>query len=127
MTLLRTLWDRLGAWVALVAGVLCLIFGYVGVRGTAYVAEQMPYIISGGILGLFLLGVGATMWLSADLRDQWRALLDIRDELRAGATPSSAMGPGAAAFGPAAVAATTEADTVAGPGQGRRRSSSSTT
>ena len=80
LTILRILWDRLAAWVTVLAGLIAVILGIVGVRDNAYVAAQMPYIISGGILGLFLLGLGATLWLSADLRDQWRVLLEIRDQ-----------------------------------------------
>ena len=30
--------------------------------------------VSGGMFGLFLLGIGALLWLSADLRDEWRKL-----------------------------------------------------
>lgn len=82
LTILRILWDRLAAWVTVLAGLIAILLGVIGVRDNAYVAAQMPYVISGGILGLFLLGLGATLWLSADLRDQWRALLEIRDEMR---------------------------------------------
>jgi hypothetical protein len=61
----------------------------VGVSGTAYPADQLPYIISGGVGGIFLLGLGAMMWLSADLRDEWRKLDRIDENLarRAGAWP----------------------------------------
>jgi hypothetical protein len=81
ITLIRTLWDRFAATIAIALGLLALLLGYIGVRDTAYVAEQIPYIISGGLIGIFLLGVGATLWLSADLKDQWRALLDLREAL----------------------------------------------
>ncbi len=64
---LQLQWDRTLAWVLVAAGAVALIVGWVGVSGTAYSAEQLPYIISGGIGGIFLLGVGATLWLSADL------------------------------------------------------------
>ena len=72
--LLKSQWDRVGAWLLVVAGALALIFGWVGVSGKAYLANQLPYVISGGIGGIFLLGVGATLWLSADLRDEWQKL-----------------------------------------------------
>lgn len=81
LTVLRTLGDRVLAWALIAAGALALLLGYLGVRGTAYVVEQLPYIISGGLLGLFLLGLGTVLLLSADLRDQWRVLLDIRDDM----------------------------------------------
>jgi hypothetical protein len=72
--LLKSQWDRVGAWLLVLAGALALIFGWVGVSGKAYLANQLPYVISGGIGGLFLLGVAATLWLSADLRDEWQKL-----------------------------------------------------
>lgn len=78
---LRLQWDRGLAWVLVGAGALALIIGWVGVSSTAYAAEQLPYIISGGLGGIFLLGVGATLWLSADLRDEWRKLDRIEEAL----------------------------------------------
>jgi hypothetical protein len=88
LTVLRTLGDRVLAWVLIAAGALALLLGYLGVRGTAYVVEQLPYIISGGLLGLFLLGLGTVLLLSADLRDQWRVLLDIRDDMALSQSPA---------------------------------------
>jgi len=79
---LRLQWDRTLAWALVVAGAVALIIGWVGVSSTAYSAEQLPYIISGGIGGIFLLGVGATLWLSADLRDEWRKLDRIEEALQ---------------------------------------------
>ncbi len=79
---LRLQWDRALAWVLVAAGAIALIAGWVGVSSTAYSAEQLPYIISGGIGGIFLLGVGATLWLSADLRDEWRKLDRIEEALQ---------------------------------------------
>ena len=79
---LQLQWDRTAAWVLVAAGAIAVIVGWVGVSGTAYSAEQLPYIISGGIGGIFLLGVGATLWLSADLRDEWRKLDRIEEALQ---------------------------------------------
>lgn len=76
---LRVQWDRIAAVVFAVAGGVALIVGWVRLSGTPYPAEQLSFILSGGIAGLFLLGVGATVWLSADLRDEWRKL-DVIDE-----------------------------------------------
>ena len=82
LKLFRNQWDRTTAALAVAAGLIVLTFGWVGASGTRKTADQLPYIISGGILGLFLLGVGATLWLSADLRDEWRSLQEIRAEAR---------------------------------------------
>jgi hypothetical protein len=83
MTRLRSQWDRLLAGAAAVAGVVVLVLGWIGVSGSAYPAEQLPYIISGGVGGLFLLGLSSVLWLSADLHDEWRKLDRIEQAIRA--------------------------------------------
>jgi hypothetical protein len=70
----RVQWDRVAAWVAIALGGLFLIVGWQRVADEALTARQIPYILSGGIGGLFLLGLGGILWLSADLRDEWRKL-----------------------------------------------------
>lgn len=72
--LLKTQWDRAGAIGLTGLGALFLLLGWIGVSGTALLAEQAPYILSGGVGGVFLLGIGSTLWISADLRDEWRKL-----------------------------------------------------
>ncbi len=91
--LLRHQWDRVGAWVLVAAGGLCLIVGWWGASRQAYPAEQIPYAISGGIGGLFLLGLAAMLWCSADQRDEWRKLDDLERKL------DTALAPGVAAAG----------------------------
>jgi hypothetical protein len=75
-------WDRLAATILAGLGVLALVLGYLGVSGTVYPAEQLPYMISGGILGLFCLGGAGILYLSADMRDEWRKLDRIDASLR---------------------------------------------
>jgi len=81
LTILRSEWDRAAALAALAVGIAAMINGWVGVSGTAYSAEQMPYVVGGGLVGIFLLGVAAVLWLSADMRDEWRKLADLDDKL----------------------------------------------
>lgn len=84
MTRLRTQWDRAGAVATAAAGAIVLFAGWYGISGTAYPAEQLPYLISAGLGGLFLLGVSSVLWLSADLHDEWRKLDRIEQAIRAG-------------------------------------------
>lgn len=81
--LVRNQWDRTLAIVLAVAGLLALYLGYRGVADSLVPAEQIPYLASGGLFGMFLLGVGATVWLSSDLRDEWRRIDDLVDALDA--------------------------------------------
>ena len=81
---LRCQWDRAGAVACLAAGVVAMVVGYVGVSGTRETADQIPYVVSGGMVGLFLLGTGVMLWLSADMRDEWRKLDAIEQRMAAG-------------------------------------------
>jgi hypothetical protein len=78
---LRVAWDRAAALAVLVVGGMAIVFGWIGVSGEAYPAKQLPFLISGGVGGLFLLGVGALFWLSSDLRDEWTKLDRIEEAL----------------------------------------------
>jgi hypothetical protein len=71
---LKALWDRLLAIVLAVVALVVLLVGWKLISDTPFPAEQLPYMISAGIGGLALLGVAATVWLSADLRDEWHKL-----------------------------------------------------
>jgi hypothetical protein len=74
---LRNQWDRALAIAAVLLGAVSLLLGWIGISDAKLPAQQIPYLASGGLVGLFALGIGATCWLSADLRDEWRKLDDI--------------------------------------------------
>ena len=71
---IRIQWDRILSVACVLAGIAMLIVGWLGVSRTGYPADQLPYILSAGIGGLFVLGLGSTLWLSADMRDEWHKL-----------------------------------------------------
>jgi hypothetical protein len=76
--------------VLFTVGGVALLVGWVGASGTVFPAEQIPYLASGAAGGLFLLGLGATFWLSADLRDEWHKLDRLERRLFAEAAPANA-------------------------------------
>ncbi len=84
----RGQWDRIAAWILIGLGALAVVLGWLGVRTEALTQKQIPYVISGGIGGLLLVGVGAMLWLSADLRDEWRKL-DAIERAASSPPPSS--------------------------------------
>ena len=92
----RTQWDRALGALAVLVGAVVLFVGWLKISDTGFVAEQLPYLASAGLGGVFLLGLGGMLWLSADLRDQWRELRGIRARLDSPA----AAGPAPAAPGP---------------------------
>src|SRR5581483_2941687 len=80
---LRAEWDRLAGYGFLLAGAVALVFGFVGVRTSADVVDEISYLVTGGIGAVFLLGVGATLLLSADLHDDFRKLHRVEEKLDA--------------------------------------------
>jgi hypothetical protein len=87
--LLQLQWDRAAAVVCVLVGGLILVIGWFGASGTLDPGVQLPYIMSGGVGGVFFLGLGATLWLSSDLRDEWCKLDAIDETLKAlGETPN---------------------------------------
>ena len=86
--LVRTQWDRAGAVALVAAGLLALLFGWIGMSATVLTFQQLPYLLSGGLFGLALIAVGAALWLSADVRDEWRKI----DRLEAAINRAAANG-----------------------------------
>jgi hypothetical protein len=87
---LRQHWDRAAGWGSILVGAIVLLLGWLGVSDTVYPAEQIPYVLSGGVFGLFLCAVGAALLLSADLRDEWHKLDSIEEAIREGAVDNLA-------------------------------------
>jgi len=67
------------AVVAAACGGVALLVGYLGVSGTLDPGKQLPYLVSGGVGGLFLLGVAAALLFSADLGATREEIADLRD------------------------------------------------
>jgi hypothetical protein len=79
---IRARWDRVAAWACALAGVITLLLGWLGVSETAFTAKQAAYVAGCGLGGVFLIGVGGMVWLSADLRSEWRRLDRIEAAIR---------------------------------------------
>jgi hypothetical protein len=59
--------------IAIVAGLGTLAYTWSRVAGTAIVALQLPYVISGGFTGIALVVLGVlSMYLGAKRRDSWQ-------------------------------------------------------
>ena len=82
MAVMRAHWDRLLAVGCVVIGAVVAILGWIGISGTALAYRQLPYLISGGVGGALFVGVGLTVYLSADLQDEWRKLDSLQADLR---------------------------------------------
>jgi hypothetical protein len=82
--------DRVLAAGLVVAGLIALLVGWIGISGSGLAAEQLPYLISGGLGGIALIAIGCTMWVSADLQDEWRRLDALEERLGSLRTPTAA-------------------------------------
>ena len=102
---LRSEWDRVLGFSLVALGAVFLVIAYAGVSDSPYAAEQLSYIVSGGLGGLFCLGAGATFIITADIHDEWRKLDQVEDAVRSKAVtvtlPDSEEDSGAPAPAPA--------------------------
>lgn len=55
-------------YIFIVAGLIALFIGWYGAAGQSIVAKQIPYVASGGLLGVVLITVGNRVFLINDLR-----------------------------------------------------------
>ena len=87
---LKERWRALVAWLAVAAGAIALVVGWFGVSAQTIAAKQLPYLISGGLGGIALVGAGVGLLVAEDLRAERQRtgrleaeLLEVRDLLRA--------------------------------------------
>jgi hypothetical protein len=71
----------LGAVILLIVGIVFVILGWYGAANTNILTEQIPYLISGGLLGVALIIVAGFLGSSASLERENRELR--RDLMRA--------------------------------------------
>ena len=68
-------------------GIVVVLLGWYGAAHTPYVFEQIPYLISGGLLGLALVFVGSFLyfahWLTELLREQREQAAALAEAIRA--------------------------------------------
>ena len=74
---------RLAAGVCTAVGAVAVLAGYLGVRNTSDVALQIPYLLSGGVGGLTLVGLGALGFINYQQRVQARNNARLLEELDA--------------------------------------------
>ncbi|MBV8560837.1 MAG: hypothetical protein JO050_08680 [Acidimicrobiia bacterium] len=64
-----------------VAGLVAVLVGYLGVRNQSHIELQLPYLISGGLGGLVLMGLGAIVLIQYQMRIQARRFAEMTDSL----------------------------------------------
>jgi hypothetical protein len=79
---LRSEWDRVLGFGLIGLGALFVVLAWFGVSDSPYLAEQLSFITSGAVGGVFMLGAGATLLHAADAHDEWAKLDQIEQALR---------------------------------------------
>lgn len=69
------------AGVLVVSGLLCVLLGYLGVRDEDDIVLQLPYLASGGVFGLALIGLGGIVLIQHQMREQDRRAARVTEEL----------------------------------------------
>jgi hypothetical protein len=64
-----------------IAGLVAVLVGYLGVRDQSHIELQLPYVISGGLGGLALMGLGALVLIQYQMRLQARRFAEMTDSL----------------------------------------------
>jgi hypothetical protein len=105
-------WLMIAGGAMVVIGLPLILLGWLGAARTPYVFEQVPYLISGGLLGLALAVVGGLFyfayWITRQIHETRRqteetrsALVKIQELLAAGAAASGNGSPRKRATAPA--------------------------
>ena len=81
LTLAKSQWDRTAAAVLAVGGLIALLVAWIGVSSTVFTYKQMPFVVSGGLLGVCLVSIAGALWRTADLRDAWRKLDELQETI----------------------------------------------
>jgi len=108
-------------WILALLGAVALFLGWWGVSGQALTAKQLPYLISGGLVGIALIVLAAVFLATEDWRRQMKRLDALEhkiDELHHLLTTDVPIAPGtppATAPAPRAAARSNPAVSVVGP------------
>jgi hypothetical protein len=73
-------WLMIGGGVLIIGGIVAIIIGWVGASHTEFVFEQIPYLISGGLLGIGLVVAGGSFYFAYWLTRMVRETRESRDE-----------------------------------------------
>ena len=74
-------WRAVLAWILMAAGGLAILVAWYQVRDLPEVFLQMPYLISGGVGGAVLIGLGAALLITQDFRDDKQRLSSLEQKI----------------------------------------------
>jgi hypothetical protein len=74
-------WRAVVAWILMAAGGVAILVAWYQVRDLPEVFLQMPYLISGGVGGATLIGLGAALLITQDFRDDKQRLISLERKI----------------------------------------------
>jgi hypothetical protein len=74
-------WRAVLAWILMAAGGVAILVAWYQVRDLPEVFLQMPYLISGGVGGAVLIGLGAALLITQDFRDDKQRLTELERKI----------------------------------------------
>jgi hypothetical protein len=77
-------WNQIGGVACLGVGVVFITSCALGVRSAPEIVEDLSFLISGGLGGLFLLGLGITLVTDRHLEERREQLQRLERNIRAG-------------------------------------------
>jgi hypothetical protein len=83
LAFLGAFWPFILGAVLVSGGLAAIILGYLGAAGTLYVGLQVPYVVSGGLLGLGLVVLGSALMVVQVMTRHTRLLRRLLEEQRA--------------------------------------------
>jgi hypothetical protein len=110
---MKSQWSKLGGLLGIaycLAGLFLIFLGWNGAATYDREPAQIPYLVSGGLGGLALVVIGASLFVVQSLRADRAALRESLDELRVTIEQAAGMGGATPATG-----AGGETEVVAGP------------
>lgn len=69
------------AGALVLAGLVAVVLGFLGVRRNDDIVLQMPYLASGGLLGLALISLGALVLIQQQMQEQSRRAAAVTESL----------------------------------------------
>jgi hypothetical protein len=75
-------WDRVAGFTLAAVGGVLVVAGGLAAQGAPTTIDSLSYIATAGLIGLFCLGLGVGLFLSADLHDEWHKLDRIEAAIR---------------------------------------------
>jgi len=82
LAFLARFWQFLLGSTLVAGGLVAIVVGYLGASGTVHVGLQVPYLLSGGLLGLALVVFGSALLIAHALGRQSRLLRRLVDEVQ---------------------------------------------